>query len=213
MWKELENIFNDYDKIDATPKWQASVSLVLKDKNNPKLLIIKRSTREDDPWSGHYGLPGGVVESNESFKQAAIRECHEELSLSLDAHHHIGQLDQVQVHKNKKPLPFIIHPFIFGIEEESSLNIIKDEAEVEEFYWLELQRLFHLDSMVVRNFTFGSENRDLPAIEIDGHIIWGLTYKILGSFLRRLYENPDNSNSLEIRKYLPESLAFWQEYY
>ncbi|MCP4913607.1 MAG: CoA pyrophosphatase [Oligoflexia bacterium] len=213
MWKELENIFNNHNEISFDPKWQASVSLILKDKNNPKLLIIKRSTREDDPWSGHYGLPGGVVEKNESLLQAAIRECHEELSLSLDAHHHIGQLDQLQVHKNKKPLPFLIHPFVFAIDERHPLNIVKEESEVEQYYWLELQKVFHEDSMVVRNFSFGQENRDLPAIEVDGHVIWGITYKILGSFLRPIYENSANDDSLKILEFLPESLAFWQEYY
>ncbi len=39
-----------------------------------QVLLIKRATRQGDPWSGDLALPGGKVENNETSLQAAIRE-------------------------------------------------------------------------------------------------------------------------------------------
>jgi hypothetical protein len=48
-----------------------------------QLLMIKRASREGDPWSGDLALPGGHVEDNEDDIQAACRETLEEVGLDI----------------------------------------------------------------------------------------------------------------------------------
>jgi 8-oxo-dGTP pyrophosphatase MutT (NUDIX family) len=46
------------------------------------LLLLRRcNTGFED---GNYGLPGGHLEEGESVRQAAVRECHEEIGIQID---------------------------------------------------------------------------------------------------------------------------------
>lgn len=48
-----------------------------------KILIVRRSM--NDEWMpGHYGLPGGKLEKDESPKKAVERECKEEVGLLIE---------------------------------------------------------------------------------------------------------------------------------
>jgi 8-oxo-dGTP diphosphatase len=50
--------------------------------NNGSVLIVRRSPA--DEWMpGHYGLPGGKLDGNETPKQAVERECKEEVGLTV----------------------------------------------------------------------------------------------------------------------------------
>lgn len=61
-------------------KWcKMRASVVLLDKNSQFIVLIKRVKL----GRTYYVLPGGTVESGESFQQAAIREIKEELNISL----------------------------------------------------------------------------------------------------------------------------------
>jgi 8-oxo-dGTP diphosphatase len=68
--------------------------LVIKIKNNnfksahvvivkdDKILIVRRS--QTDEWMpGHYGLPGGKLDENETPTEALSRECKEEVNLDI----------------------------------------------------------------------------------------------------------------------------------
>lgn len=48
-----------------------------------RVLLVKRGR---EPYLGQWSLPGGIVESGETLKQAIERELLEETSLVVDAH-------------------------------------------------------------------------------------------------------------------------------
>jgi 8-oxo-dGTP pyrophosphatase MutT (NUDIX family) len=63
----------------------ASVAVILARKKEATVLLIKRSERGGDPWSGHIAFPGGRVEkSDDSLRDTAVRETKEEMGMDLD---------------------------------------------------------------------------------------------------------------------------------
>jgi 8-oxo-dGTP diphosphatase len=50
-----------------------------------ELLVILRDDKDDIPYPGHWDLPGGGREGQETPQVCALRETHEEVGLSLRA--------------------------------------------------------------------------------------------------------------------------------
>ncbi len=49
----------------------------------PELLVIQRDDRPDIPWPGHWDLPGGGREGDETPLACALRETREEVGLTI----------------------------------------------------------------------------------------------------------------------------------
>ena len=65
-------------------RMDAAVALIVRPRISMDVLLIKRSTNERDPWSGHMALPGGRWEPGDAgLKQTAIRETLEETGVDL----------------------------------------------------------------------------------------------------------------------------------
>jgi 8-oxo-dGTP diphosphatase len=51
------------------------------------VLLIERG---QDPWKGHWALPGGFVDIDEDLADAALRELHEETGIRVDQLEQLG---------------------------------------------------------------------------------------------------------------------------
>ncbi len=167
-------------------KW-AAVAMLLRDVGeDPELLFIRRAEHPSDPWSGHMAFPGGRQQSEDaSLLDTAIRETREEVGLDLAAQaNHIGQLDDLQAIARGKPQETVIRPFVFEVHRGSPVRV--DDREVAEALWTPLLPLYRGEVDTVRPYEWHGLRIDFPAYDVDGRVVWGLTYQMLRSFFRIL---------------------------
>ncbi|MGW2633783.1 NUDIX domain-containing protein [Streptomyces chattanoogensis] len=66
---------------EKAPGHPAAAYVLLTDTND-RVLAVRGN------WTGHWHLPGGIIEANESPISAVVRETHEELGLTIDVQEH-----------------------------------------------------------------------------------------------------------------------------
>src|SRR5215813_14164568 len=119
--------------IIAEPKVaRASVALVLSTGGEGvELLLIRRATRDDDPWSGHMAFPGGRRDPGDTDVVAtAVRETREEvgIDLAVDAEL-VGRLDELRAVARHRPLDLVISPIVFALQRPVTLSLSAREVD------------------------------------------------------------------------------------
>ncbi|GMR12215.1 MAG: CoA pyrophosphatase [Gemmatimonadota bacterium] len=164
---------------------QASVSVVLRAAPSLEVLLIKRAESAGDPWSGQMALPGGRRDAGDSTLLAtAIRETAEETAVVLaESDHYLGALDYAAPWTSRIPR-MTIHPFVFGVP--GPTRAVPDGREVESTHWASVAALRDPANADMVEWTTPSGRRTFPGFRVDGHVVWGLTYRILIGFLERV---------------------------
>lgn len=157
---------------------EAAVTLMLRPAAaGLEFLAIKRTEQERDPWSGHMALPGGRRDDDDaSLWATAVRETREEVGVDLEmVGRLVGQLDDVAPRTRRIPA-IAITPFVVAVQPGV---VARTSSEVEYAVWVPLE-------VVVDEALRGTlqldvhPDREFPTIEYGGHVIWGLTLRILG---------------------------------
>lgn len=167
---------------ESAASGRAAVALVLREANNGtgvEILLIRRAERSGDPWSGHMAFPGGREEpGDESLLATAIRETREELSLDLTrAGRVVGRLDDLPAMARGRRVPMTIAPFVFELTSDAEL--VYDSGEVAEAIWAPIEPLLRGRLQTTFEYDFDGRKVQLPAHDVDGRIVWGLTYRML----------------------------------
>jgi 8-oxo-dGTP pyrophosphatase MutT (NUDIX family) len=155
---------------------EAAVALVLVPhaRNGVELLLIKRAAAEGDPWSGQMALPGGRRDRGDvRLLETARRETHEETGIALTPGSLLGRLDDLHPLTATLP-PVVVRPFVFGLPNRPE---VKPNEEVALHLWTPLSDLKSgtgTEEVLVRGKT-----RRVPAYLIDGHVVWGMTWRII----------------------------------
>jgi len=160
----------------------AAVALVLAPNARGELeaLLIQRARREGDPWSGHVGLPGGRrQEVDLELFDTAVRETREEVGLGLEQAALLGQLDDLAPTTRVRPR-LVVRPFAFGIAAQPALAL---NHEVERPLWTPLAAL-RAERRTSRVRVRDAE-LDVPSLQVEGLVLWGMTLRILDGFLAR----------------------------
>jgi len=167
-------------------KW-AAVAMLLRDgARGPEVFFIRRAEHPNDPWSGHMAFPGGRQDERDAtLLHTAMRETREEVGLDLSTGaEHIGQLDDLQAIARGKPQETVIRPFVFEVHREWPIRV--EEREVAEALWTPLLPLYRGEVDTIRPYQWHGTQIDFPAYDVEGRIVWGLTYQMLRSFFRIL---------------------------
>jgi 8-oxo-dGTP pyrophosphatase MutT (NUDIX family) len=161
---------------------EAAVALVVRDRGELEVLLIRRAERAGDPWSGHIAFPGGRRASGDAdLVGTALREAQEETGIDFrEVGVLLGTLDEVEPGSRRLP-SLVISPHVVAVP--PTVEPEPDLAEVEHARWAPLSALREESAAAwIRIPTDGVVKR-FPAIEFEDYTIWGLTYRILQQFL------------------------------
>jgi 8-oxo-dGTP pyrophosphatase MutT (NUDIX family) len=166
---------------------RAAVAIVLRDvEDGPQVLLIRRAEHVGDPWSGHMAFPGGREDpEDESLLATAIRETREELALDLGTSGRLlGRLSDLPAVARGRRVGITITPFVFELT--SAVVLAYRTEEVAEAIWVPLDPLMHGRLRTTFAHDRDGERTLSPAHDVDGRIVWGLTYRMLESLFALL---------------------------
>lgn len=131
--------------------------------------------------AGEISFPGGRKDDDDaSLIATALREAHEEIGLDPTAVELCGALPPASTFVTG----YRIHPYVGLVADLAELDLKPNPSEVETVLAFSLERLragYAMRRLVRRGVPIHT-----PAYEVDGHLIWGATARILGDLLERL---------------------------
>jgi 8-oxo-dGTP pyrophosphatase MutT (NUDIX family) len=172
--------------LPGQPKTRAAVAMILQPypADALQMLFIHRAHHPQDPWSGHMAFPGGRQEPDDPDLSVTIhRETFEEVGIDLARHgRYLGRLSEAQASARGRVLSMTVSPFVYEVGPEVQPS--PDPVEVQGTVWIPLPYLQQEDSeKLVRIALPGGSEVEMPAVVYQGHMIWGLTYRMLRGFL------------------------------
>ena len=174
---------------DGNPR-RAAVAVVFRrtDDDVLELLLIKRSEREGDPWSGHVALPGGRHDPDDATLQdTAVRETREETGIDIARDGHVlGTLDELRPRTPVLP-PIIVTPFVAVVPATVS---IEPSDEVADAFWVPLATLADPTISIESDIKNRGATWRVPTYQLGVHVVWGMTERILRNLLSLVGEPP-----------------------
>jgi 8-oxo-dGTP diphosphatase len=155
---------------------QAAVAIVRARHPRESILLIRRSEREEDPWSGHWSFPGGRREPDDpDLLHTALRELEEECGVRLRRAHMETALPPVLARRRTGPF-VLVAPFVFGVDAE--LSTMVDPQEAVQAVWVPKSVWCDPVRHSLRAVPALPDDWLFPAIDLNGMPLWGFTYRL-----------------------------------
>jgi 8-oxo-dGTP pyrophosphatase MutT (NUDIX family) len=165
---------------------RAAVALIFRagEGGAPELLFIKRADYPADPWSGQVAFPGGREETGDAnLSDTAERETREETGIDLRKDGTvIGTLDDLRPQTTALPA-IVVRPYVVLLNRAESL-LLSDEVALA--FWVPLEELRRTDSWRDTSVFARGIQMSRRAFHHQGHVIWGMTERILAQLLALL---------------------------
>jgi len=138
------------------------------------LVLILRKTYKG-VHSAQIGFPGGKAEKEDAdFEATALRETEEEVGVPRNKVTVLKEMTEIYI----PPSNFFVQPYI-GIMNETP-SFMKQEEEVEEILEVPLKEFMNDSLRTTRELaTSYAKKIEVPAFELQGHIVWGATAMML----------------------------------
>ena len=145
----------------------------------PPHVVLTRRRADLRRHAGEISFPGGRQDPEDAdLAETALREAEEEIGLTREAVTLIGDLPPISTFATN----YLIHPFVGVIPAGQRWRVSPREVDaVLELPLRELQESRTRTQLQRRGINFQTD-----AYILDGHLIWGATYRILADLLARL---------------------------
>lgn len=167
LLKETEHLYPNSRK--------AAVMMLFYPKNATAHLVLIVRNSYPGVHSSQIAFPGGKSEEIDiNFEETALRETHEEVGISPEKIKVIKAFSEIYI----PPSNFLVYPFLGISETELEFKIQPDE--VASIIELPLATLLD-DSIIVSKIidTSYANAIEVPAFQIDEHLVWGATAMML----------------------------------
>jgi 8-oxo-dGTP pyrophosphatase MutT (NUDIX family) len=156
---------------------QASVALLHAREPEESILLIRRATNPNDPWSGHWSFPGGHRdETDGDLLDTALRELHEECGVEL-TRDHLHQTLEPMTAGRRVGKTIMVAPFVFDIPRTLPVTLAATEAV--ESIWAPVSMLGDLSLHKYVTVPGLPEDMRFPALDLNGVPLWGFTYRVV----------------------------------
>jgi len=168
---------------------EAAVAIVRASVPKKSILLIRRSERKKDSWSGQWSFPGGRrAPEDPDLLHTALRELEEECGVRLGRESCQEVLPPVLARRRTGRF-VLVAPFVFGVQGE--LPTVVDHREAVQAVWLP-QSVWCDPARHALTAVPGLPGDSLfPAIDLNGLPLWGFTYRLATDWLGLLpKQNP-----------------------
>ena len=175
----LEEALAKGNRSSESDQVEAAVGILLLDEPSSGLetLLIQRTERHDDPWSGQIGLPGGRVKNTDPSVRAALeREVLEEVGIRLASYG--KEIGPLSLGHPMRRTQMRVQPWVYGLTKRPPLET---GPEVSDAFWVPLSELPSRKTM--SEVTIRREAWKVESFLVRGRVVWGFTYRVLTELL------------------------------
>lgn len=158
---------------EQNPKKAAVLALFYPDKNNNTRFLLTQRASYKGTHSAQISLVGGKTENNETSKQTAIREAHEEVGINPSEINIIRKLSSTYI----PPSNFWVTPFLGVANYQPTFN---PNYEVNKIIEVLAEDLLNDTNLSLTELeTSYLKKTKVPCFTLNKHIVWGATAMIL----------------------------------
>ncbi len=168
----------DAEAMQAHGRTEAAVLVPMFGLGRRPGLVLTERRSDLRRHAGEISFPGGRRDPGEELLGAALREAEEEIGLDPESVDVIGALPPIGTFVTN----YKVHPFVGLIAADTSLR--PNPAEVAAILHLHLDSLregYEMRRLVRRGVPFRT-----PTYEVERHLVWGATARILQELFERL---------------------------
>ena len=160
---------------------EAAVAIVHARDPEEAVLLMRRTERADDPWSGHWSCPGGRRDPQDiDLLHTALRELEEECGIRL-RRDDLEVALPYRIARRPEPPYVLVAPFVFRVD--GPMATILDAGEAAEAMWVPLSILRDPSRHASHSVPGRPPEMLYPGVLINRTPLWGFTYKLLLDWL------------------------------